>query len=168
MPEVREEAGQGLSDYDGYRIDVSRRWLESVRRHRMRCDLLHDDVTALMLDRSGMTGIDYSMTRTRGGGDDAMVNAVARLDELVERYNREYHSYLGEFEEASRLVGKLGRPEWSQALHLHYLRGLKWPEVEERMSYSHSRMMEIRRLALVAVYDLVPRGWRDEIPDARG
>lgn len=152
-----------MSEWEDYKADQARAWLERVRSLGAKAETVRaviEDERAMM---DGIRSPDPSSQRTGGASDDAMVNAVERLETHV----RDYIVRLAEYEdERAEAVGCLDLMESDTeraVLTYRYLLGWEWRRICSVMSYSYGGIHKLTRRALVDCYEVMPVKEREPI-----
>lgn len=147
------------------KIHCAKAYLENVRGLVLRVQVLQEQIER---KRSLM---ELSAAQYREGSSaaagNAMENSVIGLQELIADFCADLAAYTEEQRTAHSVLMRLSRPEWTAALAGHYVHGLTWAEVCDRMGYSKGGMMKMVRGAWAEVYSLMPEQWRrDAVPNA--
>ncbi|TNU89030.1 hypothetical protein FIC87_12585 [Eggerthella lenta] len=149
------------TEYERYRYDQARAYLEHVRALSCRTAALRAEVEAQRELADGVKAMGYGGRGSSGAQPDRMAETVARLQELVEGYCTELAAYVAEQEAAHERVRLMERPEHVRAITSYYLLGRTWERVCVDMGYTWDGMMALRRRAVTAFYDVMPTEWRD-------
>lgn len=151
-----------MDEYESYKAEQAERWLDRIRRLGSRVDTLRMEIDAERQAASGLKAVRFDgMPRAKRSDGDAMVDAVARIQERVADYASELSGYLDERQEAHDALSAMGDEACRRALTMRYLLGLPWERVCVDMGYSWGGMMKLRRRALVSAYDVMPVRHRD-------
>lgn len=149
------------SEFERYKYDQARAYLEHVRALSCRLDSLRAEVEAQRELADGVKAMRYG----EGGGgsaqSDQVAETVARLQKLVQDYCVELASYAAEQETAHACVKLMERPEYVQAITSYYLLGRTWERTCVDMGYKWDGMMKLRRRAIVEFYNVMPTERRD-------
>lgn len=114
----------------------------------------------------GLTGVALGERVSTSPSMDAIPDGVAKLLDMIKRYMTELAECVDEIDRFDKRLAQLA-PQQHLVLYLHYVTLRKWPEVARKVNYSEPRIYEIRRDALLALYDVMPDYWRTgAIPDA--
>lgn len=148
-------------EYERYKYDQARAYLEHVRALSCRTQALRAEVEAQRELADGVRAMRYGEGGGGGVEADRMAETVARLQELVRGYCAELAAYVSEQREAHERVRLMDRPEHAQAITGYYLLGRTWERVCVDMGYTWDGMMSLRRRAVTAFYDVMPAEWRD-------
>lgn len=149
------------TEYERYKYDQARAYLEHVRSLSCRTQALRAEVEAQRELADGVRAMRYG---EGGGGSaeaDRTADTVARLQELVACYCAELAEYVSEQQAAHERVRLMERPEHAQAITGRYLLGRTWERVCVDMGYTWDGMMKLRRRAVTEFYDVMPTEWRD-------
>lgn len=156
-----------MDEWDKYRHDQARAWLEHVAKLKHAVDAASDMADMFRGLAEGARAIDYTRERVRGGEyRDRMAEAIASLDEAEAQWAANLVAFTDESRDAADRIARLPDATESQALLLHYVDGVTWERVCVRMNYSWDGMMALRRRAVTAMYDHMPTEWRDPMPSA--
>lgn len=156
-------------EWSRYRREQAERWLGHVAARVRRVDALRAEVDAKRTELDGLHAIDYSRPAVSVGmatGDDAMVDALYGLNRAISGYCRELADLTAEQADAHARLASLADATGAAALSMHYLAGLEWTEVADRLGYSKRHVFRIRDAALVEAYGVMPPEWRDPLPPA--
>ena len=154
-------------EWERYRRERAAAYLEHISGLARRVKTLELEMDELRESASGLKAIRYDgMPKGHNVSDDAMANVVSRIDDAIADYCTEMVNYLDERREAHRVLARLPRPEETEALTRHYLKGQEWLTVCIEMGYSWDGMKSIRYRALSKLYDVMPPEWRDPIEQA--
>lgn len=149
------------TEFERYKYDQARAYLEHVRALSCRTQALRAEVEAQRELADGVRAMRYGEPGAGRAGDDRMAETVARLQDLMAGYCVELSGYVAEQQAAHGCVKLMERPEHAQAITAHYLLGRAWERVCVDMGYTWDGMMSLRRRAVIAFYDVMPAGWRD-------
>lgn len=149
------------TEYERYKYDQARAYLEHVRALSCRTQALRAEVDAQRELADGVKAMRYGEVGGGGADGDRMAETVARLQELVRGYCAELSVYVSEQQAAHERVKLMERPEHAQAITGYYLLGRTWERVCVDMGYTWDGMMSLRRRAVSAFYDVMPCEWRD-------
>lgn len=156
-----------MDEWDKYRHDQARAWLEHVAKLKHAVDAASDMADMFRGLAEGARAIDYTRERVRGGEyRDRMAEAIASLDEAEAQWAANLVAFAEESRDAADRIARLPDAVEAQALLLHYVDGIAWERVCVRMNYSWDGMMSLRRRAVLHMYDLMPTEWRDPMPSA--
>lgn len=149
------------TEYERYKYDQARAYLEHVRALSCRTSALRAEVEAQRELADGVRAMRYGDGGGGGAEPDRMADTVARLQELIAGYCVELSAYVSEQQAAHERVKLMERPEHAQAITSHYLLGRTWERVCVDMGYTWDGMMSMRKRAVTAFYDVMPVEWRD-------
>lgn len=133
-------------------IADTKRGMRKAQRDRDEMRSVIDGIKAVRYDRDG-AGVQQLH------GDDRMVEIVTRLAEIDERMANRLEAYAFAMGEWSAISMQLPAIE-SEALELHYVDGMCWEDVAQRLAYSERNIYRIRLDALYDLYELLPQGWQ--------
>lgn len=102
-------------------------------------------------------GVDYTKAGGTAKSPDAIPSAVIRLEALDERLAERIRSYLEAFGEAMDLLASMEDATLRDILTMRYIGKASWEQVCVARNYSYSRMMELRKKALLAFWDVLNR-----------
>lgn len=107
-------------------------------------------------------GIDYTNERVANSAEvHQLEEAICRVEDAVIQWAANQAAFVEEATDAATRISHLEHAVERRALLLHYLDGRTWEYICELMDYSWQRMMEIRKAAVLHMYDLMPTEWRD-------
>lgn len=154
-------------EWELYRYEQARTWLEAIRSLGERVDSTYKLVESMRDMLDGVKAIDPSSTRSSGSSaDDAMIERIERLHENV----RGYLALLAEYEDmrvdARRRISTMANDAERKALTYRFLLGYPWEVICVEMFYTHDGMMKLRRRAIVNAYEVMPLEWREPIHKA--
>lgn len=151
-----------MDEWDKYRHDQARAWLEHVAKLKHAVDAASDMADMFRGLAEGARAIDYTRERVHGGEyRDRMAEAIASLDEAEAQWAANLVAFADESRDAAERIARLPDATESQALLLHYVDGKPWKSVSEQMGYSFDRIREIRAQAVLHAYEVMPNAWRD-------
>ena len=154
-------------EYRTYRIEQAHAYLERIRKMDDDCAALQQEVEDARAKAEGVNGIDYSKDFVKvSANDDAMVNAIERINAVIRAYTVKLSEMLDERKRASDTINLMSDYTEAKALRLRYICNWKWERICTEMSYSWDGMMSLRRRALCSYWDVMPVSERDQIPSA--
>ena len=86
---------------------------------------------AMATSMSGMSETHIRSTEVRSRTESAAIGLVEVADKIGVQMER----YLAAVKKAEDIIGKIEKPRYREVLSLHYLEGLPWRTVSERMEY---------------------------------
>ena len=98
--------------------------IKSLQRRR-------DHYMEIALSAAGMSETHIRNTEVRSRTESAAIGlamVAAKLEEPMQRY-------LDAVKQAEEIIQRLDKPRYREVLERHYLEGLSWPEVSQRMGY---------------------------------
>ena len=98
--------------------------------------------------RAESTTQGYGSTGGGGGSPDKVGNAVADLDELLNRFDEQTADYAELALDVDAAIWTLDDSRHRLVMGLRYLDGLNWPEVAARASYAISHCYDLHKEAL--------------------
>ena len=155
-----------MTEFDEWKAEQAAKWLRHIRELKHDIARLEDDIE-VQRSIALPSGIDYSRPSVQTSpSQDAIPNAVIRLEESIAQYTTELVGYLDEKQQARECISRLGDARYRAVLSLYYINGHSWDGVSDKMGYDRDWCMELRRQSLPLVYDVMPREWRIPIPRA--
>ena len=153
-------------EYFDYMCFWSREYLKRVRSCVHTIAMIRSEIACLEDQLDGLRGIDYSNVRGTGvATDDAMVERIARIDELKAEFKDELDRNLQAQADAHRALSNVRQP-WRAVLTYRYLECMKWSEVADLTGYSvHHCKHDLHENGLVELFPYVPHEF-DEFPEA--
>lgn len=121
-----------LSEYRSLRREI-----ESLKERRAR----------IMADLTRVTQVISDMPRG-GSGDDKLLRAMAKLDEIDRELGETVDRYIDTCGEILTDIEGLGDSTAREVMRLRYVDGLSWGRIARKLHYSKSRLYVIHRRAL--------------------
>ena len=155
-----------MTEFDEWKAEQAAKWLRHIRELKHDIARLEDDIE-VQRSLALPSGIDYSRPSVQTStSQDAIPNAVIRLEESIAQYTTELVGYLDEKQQARECISRLGDARYRAVLSLYYVNGHSWATVGEKVGYSEVHCKELRSEALPSVYEVMPREYRTQIPRA--
>lgn len=153
-------------DYAAYMRMWSRRYLQRVRACVHTVAMLRSEMDELYGMAAGVRGIDYSADRVSAPAtDDAMVNAVERLDALRAEMDDELAECMQAVASAHAALANVRQPQRA-VLTCRYIEGRPWADVAAAVCYSVDYCKaELHDQGLVELFPYIPHEY-DELPEA--
>jgi len=127
---------------------TGREYMETIRKVRREIRMIMDDIERETVLAAGVKAIRYDVDKVQTSpAGDRMADIIARITEDTDRLN-ERISYLLDLEETARRILVNLRDESARVLELHYLDGLSWVAISERMGYSDKHVFKLYDRAL--------------------
>lgn len=157
-------------EFADYMRERSKRFLQRVRSSIHTIAQIESEIAELGEMMDGLRSADPTRERVSApANDDAMVNAIARMESLRAEYRDELESHL-QVKAAAHSALRNVRQPWRAVLTYRYLEGLAWADVaialrkEHGLRYSGDYVRkELHDNGLLELYPYVPHG---ELPDA--
>lgn len=154
-------------EYRRWRAEQSRAWLSHIRSLNRSLDSRRDEIE-MMRSKMLPQAVSYTgMPTSPNAYGDAIPDAIAAMQELIESYVTELTAYVDEVRYAHRVIDSLSREEYSTVLRGHYLNGKTWEQVALDTGYSYDYTVRLAQYALAELWDMVPHEWRSKLYDAR-
>ena len=154
-------------EYDRYRYEKAREWLEHVRDLGVEANRIQGLVESERAMLDGVRGIDYTVEHVSGTRDvPDLADLVDRLFAHIREYTASLSAYTDERMKAARALDGLDNAKERQVLTMYYLLGRTWGEAADEMDYSVQRVMQIRKDAVLHAFDIMPHAWRDPVHPA--
>lgn len=155
-----------MTEFDEWKAEQAAKWLRHIRELKHDIARLEDDIE-VQRSLALPSGIDYSRPSVQTSpSQDAIPNAVIRLEESIAQYTTELVGYLDEKQQARECISRLGDARYRAVLSLYYINGHSWATVGEKVGYSEVHCRELRLEALPSVYDVMPMEYKTQIPRA--
>ncbi len=127
---------------------TGREYMETIRKVKREIRMIMDDIERETVLAAGVKAIRYDVDKVQTSpAGDRMADIIARITEDTDRLN-ERISYLLDLEETARRILVNLRDESARVLELHYLDGLSWVAISERMGYSDKHVFKLYDRAL--------------------
>lgn len=163
---VPRERRDSVHHHPDVKTHCAKTYLEHVRGLVLRIQILQEKIERQRAVME-LSAAQYREASSPNAVGDAMENGVIGLQELIADFCTDLADYAEEQRTAHSVLMRLSRPEWTAALTGHYVHGLTWAEVCDRMGYSKGGLMKMVRGAWAEVYSLMPEQWRrDAVPNA--
>lgn len=144
-----------MDELEDFKVQTAANYLERVGKLKTRVDALQAAVDELYT--SAIKGTDYSKAVvTVSTTPDGVPNAVIKAQEAIARYAELQAEYVGAIDDAVQLIERLDDSLHVAILTRHYIKRETWEQVCVKEHYGYSRMMDFRREALAAFYDVMP------------
>ena len=153
-------------EWDEYKYEQARAWLEYVRGLGERAKVAQALVESERELLDGLRGIDYSSDGPTSPNDDALVDAISRLQDHIKQYIENLVEYVDVRADAVKRINGLKYAHEIECLYYRYMRNKSWEEICVDMAYTHDGMMKLRRRAIVSAYEVMPNDWRDPLHPA--
>lgn len=147
----------------------ARPWAEHIRATVKRIegkDALLEDIRARYDGLKAMRYDKIGGSATQVSGDDALVNLLSEIEQLQKDIVSDcagWREDVDEFRKAVRLLDT----NHDNVLTARFLRGLSWEQVADATGYAEAYVRgELAVNALAALYDVMPRHLRTNIPTA--
>lgn len=122
---------------EAYKAQREIKRLESRRQHYLEM--------AIMV--AGMSETNIRSTEKRSRTESAAIG----LATVAEKLKEPAEQYLRAVRKAEEIIGQLEKPRHREVLSLHYLEGLPWAEVSDRMGYQDPKsVFRVHGWALMA------------------
>lgn len=122
-----------LSEYRALRREI-----ESLKERRAR----------IMEDLTRVTQVISDMPRGPGSGDDKLLKAMAKLDDIDRELGETVDRYIDTCSGVLTDIEGLGDSTAREVMRLRYVDGLSWGRIARKTHYSKSRLYQIHRGAL--------------------
>lgn len=151
-------------EYRRYTVDKSKRYMQHIRSLNHSVRMLEAEMDELRDMAAGLHGIDYAKPFVKSSQNaDAIPNALARIESIMDEYESELGEFLDEQQAAHAALKEIDAV-YAELLSFRYVQGMPWADVSERMKYSEEYVKrELHEDALAALYPYIPHGWRDPI-----
>lgn len=122
---------------EAYRAQREIKRLEARRQHYLEM--------AIMV--AGMSETNIRSTEKRSRTESAAIG----LATVAEKLKEPAEQYLQAVRKAEEIIGRMDKPRYREVLSLHYLEGLPWAEVSDRMGYQDPKsVFRVHGWALMA------------------
>ena len=127
---------------------TGREYLEEIRSIDMRLRSDERRVAKLQQDMCSLQAIDYSKTRVDGGVPVNIDDKLARIDEIIQKINREWAMLLDKREQAVGLIRQLDNLRYQDVLIERYVNNKKWEQVATDLKLSWKAIFNIHKRAI--------------------
>ncbi|MBQ0161431.1 MAG: hypothetical protein KBT28_12520 [Bacteroidales bacterium] len=153
---------------DEFKQFAAARYAEHVRGVKLRCDALDFDVQSMRESLTGVKGVTYSGTPLgHGAYGDAIPDGVAKLEQMIVESTTALVEWLDVKREACECFSRLDSKSYA-LLTYYYANALTWSDTANLLGYKSKEHVqrELKPLALIALYDVMPEEWRRNFPNA--
>lgn len=155
-----------MTEFDEWKAEQAAKWLRHIRELKHDIARLEDDIE-VQRSLALPSGIDYSRPSVQTSpSQDAIPNAVIRLEESIAQYTTELVGYLDEKQQARECISRLGDARYRAVLSLYYINGHSWETVGDKMGYAPDWCRQLRDESLPIVHDVMPTEWKVRVPRA--
>lgn len=140
---------------DVSKIAIASDYAKSIRSLEECIERQQEEITRRRALLDGLKAIQYGDKIATSGLARSIEELSEQLHDMIREYVTELVEYVDRMAEARQCIACLQHP-YSSALMWHYVMARPWREVERKLSFSHSRMMDIRQDALLALYEVMP------------
>lgn len=140
---------------DASKIAIASDYAKSVKSLEECIERQQEEITRRRALLDGLKAIQYGDKVATSGLNRSIEELSEQLHEMIKEYVTELVEYVDKIREARQCIGCLQHP-YSSALMWHYVMDYPWRIVERKLNFSHSRMMDIRQDALLALYEVMP------------
>lgn len=151
-----------MDELQTYHYDQARAWLEHIAKlkHAVTSSRNMVDMFEAFADQA--RGIDPTREQVSGGQYvDRLAETVIKLDEARAQWAANLQAYTDEAADAAERIKCLEDAAERSALLLHYVDGKTWERVCVQMDYSYDGIMDVRKRAVLHMYEHMPLEWRD-------
>lgn len=127
---------------------TGKEYLEEIRSIDMRLRSDERRVAKLQQDMFSLQAIDYSKTRVDGGVPVNIDDKLARIDEIIQKINREWAMLLDKREQAVGLIRQLDNLRYQDVLIERYINNKKWEQVATDLKLSWKAIFNIHKRAI--------------------
>lgn len=153
-----------MNEIEQYRYEQAKEWLEHVARLKHAADAARDMMEMFWAIAENVKAIDYSREHVSGSPEmKRLEDSIAKVEDAAAQWAANQSAFVHEAVDAAERISRLDDAVERRALLLHYVDGKTWEHVCVQMDYSWQRMMEIRKSAVLHVYEFVPTQWRDPV-----
>lgn len=149
-------------EYEQYKYEQARKWLEYVRQLGVSCDTALRAVEFERGQLENLKGVDYSLEHVSGSRTPPdMAGLVDSIRDNIRHYCANAVAWTEQRRDAyDRLNGLESRTE-AKALQMRYCMNNSWAFVCGAMNYTEGGMMKLRKQAIIHAYEVMPLEKRD-------
>lgn len=137
------------------KLQIASQYATSIKCLEECIERQREEIERKRAQLDGLKAVTYG-DKVKASGEGRLIEELGiQLTELIREYATDLAEYVERHKEARECFGLLAHP-YSSALIWHYMMIKPWREVEKKLCFSHSRMMDIRREALIALFDVMP------------
>ena len=131
--------------------EEKKEYIMSYRNLKNLIRIEEDRLRQFRIDKSIPSAIRYTGMPSGSGGSSDLSNYEVREEELIESVERAKENYYRKLREIHDAVHAISNKEYVEILELRYLgKKTSWKKIADKMSYSESRIYELRNKALDA------------------
>ena len=151
-----------MTELEQYHYDQAKTWLERIANLKYAVSASRNMVELFTGLADGARGLDPTSEKVSGGqAVDRLADTIVKLDEARTHWEANLAAYTDEATDAARRISQLEDAAERAALLLHYVDGKTWERVCVQLDYSYDGIMDVRKRAVLHVYDFMPTQWRD-------
>lgn len=133
----------------------AKQYMHNIRQIRRRIRLLEEQIERDTILAAGVGAIRYDKINVQTSPvADRMADIVAKIIETTAKLKEEIHNLQIHEEELIGILCQL-KEEHERVLTYHYLDGVSWSEVADRMGYEEHYIYEIKNNALIEMDKLL-------------
>lgn len=146
------------------RIAAAERWCKSIREYAQRSARADDKLAFLRSQADCIKAVRYDRIGGRSQiehGDDAIVNALSRIDDAVDAVIQATNDLMDESEEFERSLDRMENQSYARLLYLRYAMCWEWCDIAREVPYTYNHLTTYaREAALEQLYDYMPERMR--------
>lgn len=140
---------------ESIKLEIACDYANSIKSLEECIDRQREEIARKRAQLDGLKAVTYG-DKIKSGGEGRMIEELGiQITVLIREYVTDLAEYIERYKEARECFSCLQHP-YSSALIWHYMMLKPWREIEKKLKYSHSRMMDIRKDALIALYEVMP------------
>lgn len=151
-----------MDEWQQYCYEQAKAWLEHIAKLKYAVTSSHNMVDMFEALADQARGLDPAHEHVTGGQyKDRLAETIIKLDEAREQWSANLTAYTQEAKDAALRISNLPDAVERAALLLHYVDGKTWERVCVQLDYSYDGIMDVRRRAVLHMYEYMPLEWRD-------
>ena len=135
------------------------------KKYLQQIQLYDSHITTKLEELQHLKGMVLRITPTlkddvvsRGGTQDKLAEAVAKIVDLEAEINRDIDRYVNAKQEISATLDKLTNPDQLQVLHMRYVQYKTWEQIACDMNMTYRNVCYIHGKGLQAVNEILKAG----------
>jgi hypothetical protein len=157
-------------EWDDYRRGQVRVWLREVQRCASALPVLSRSIKSQSTSIDMLKSVRFDRiggSTSQVNGDDAMFSHITRMQSELAHLSSVFADKSATVTQAELVFANLTcHPRAGDVMQLRWIDGMQWDSVADEVGYAECWVRSIESDAELECFDLMPRGYRDRIPDA--
>ena len=148
-----------MDEWQQYCYEQAKAWLEHIAK--LKYAVMSSEDMVEMFSAYHLKALDYQKEYVSGSKENRLEEVIDNLEKAKRQWEANLVAFQEESTRAAEIIKQLEDETESCALLLHYVDTKTWEQVCVIMNYSYDGIMDLRKRAVLHVYDLLPLEWRD-------